>query len=326
MTTDASTPKVAEPAAADRVFATPHKQKLEALLVNGKLPAPDKEKVQDALTRYSAWVKGMNELKSAGDELLRELVRLLTVYKRSIEIDLIYDSKDNFLYRQKGQHKVDNSILEEFLPRLADVRLVPGLKHVKKLTIGPQNAFAAFKFVGNFHTSLSEGGLFVKGKDQDYALSKQVYLKASSDAEYTGDTTYETVINVAYLAAEVKTNLDSTMFNEGMETARALKQAVAGSRYLLLCEWLDMPPIDTATTDIDEAIILRTKAKRLSANFRERLGSVEGRAAARKEFIEHYDAHPFSVDSFKRIIHHMNLVFPEQLKLDEGTVLERGYF
>ena len=51
------------------------------------------------------------------------------------------------------------------------------------------------------------------------------------------------------------------MFNEAMETARALKQAVSGSRYLLICEWLDMQPIDTASTDIAEVIILRKSAR-----------------------------------------------------------------
>ena len=60
------------------------------------------------------------------------------------------------------------------------------------------------------------------------------------------------------------------MFNEGLETSRALKQAVASARYLLICEWLDMAPIDTKLTEIDEAIVLR-KAKRLGSGFRERL-------------------------------------------------------
>ena len=51
--------------------------------------------------------------------------------------------------------------------------------------------------------------------------------------------------------------------------SRALKQAVASARYLLICEWLGMKPIDTKLTLIDEAIILR--GKRLGSDFRDQL-------------------------------------------------------
>jgi hypothetical protein len=132
-------------------------------------------------------------------------------------------------------------------------------------------------------------------------------------------------MSVAYLAAECKTNLDKTMFNEGLETSRALRQAVASSRYLLICEWLDMPPIDTNLTEIDEAIVLR-KAKRLDSGFRERLDSASGRQAVRAEFVKHYDDHPLGLELFKRIVTHLNQVFPPSVDLDETTVLERGYF
>ncbi|MCL5745305.1 MAG: Bpu10I family restriction endonuclease [Acidobacteria bacterium] len=267
----------------------------------------------------------MDELDLEGPALLTRLVELVNDYKRYIEVDLIFDSSADFLYRQKGQHKVDNSVLEEFLPRLADTRLVPGLAHAQSCTVGPQSAFAAFTFSGTVHTLLRDGGIFIKVKDQDYALSKRVFLKASTKADFTGEDTISTELNVAYLAAECKTNLDKTMFNEGLETARALKQAVAGSRYLLLCEWLDMGPINTASTDIEEAIILR-KAKRLSSNFREGLATVAGRRAARQAFVDYYDSHPLRVECFNRILVHMGNVYPVQIQLDEQTVLDRGYF
>ncbi len=303
----------------------PHHSKLTALATNRKLPDVDKPKVQEALGRYAHWVKTMDELDLEGPALLQRLVELLNGYKRYIEVDLIYDSAADFLYRQKGQHKVDNSVLEEFLPRLADTRLVPGLIHAKSCTAGPQSAFAAFTFSGTVHTLLADGGIFIKVKDQDYALSKRVFLKASTNADFDETDTISTELNVAYLAAECKTNLDKTMFNEGLETARALKQAVAGSRYLLLCEWLDMGPINTASTDIEEAIILR-KAKRLGSNFREGLATVAGRKTAREAFAAHYDSHPFRVECFARILQHMSNVYPVQILLDEQTVLERGYF
>jgi hypothetical protein len=304
---------------------TPHYSKLVALAQNRKLPNVDKPRLAEAMERYHAWVKAMNELDAESDALLEALANLLNAYKRYIEIDLIFDSPADFLYRQKGQHKVDNSVLEEFLPRLADTRLVPGLTRLKSCSVGPQAAFAAFIFAGNVHSLLPDGGIFIKKKDQDYALSKKVYLKASTDPSFSGADTLHTVLNVAYLAAECKTNLDKTMFNEALETARSLKQAVAGSRYLLLCEWLDMEPIDTSSTDIEGVIILR-KAKRLSSNFRERLATVAGRTTARDAFVAYYDAHPIAVGSIKRLVTHIQDVYPDVIKLDEQKVLDRGYF
>jgi len=259
------------------------------------------------------------------DELLSDLVNLLNAYKRSIEVDLIFNSSADFLYRQKGQHKVDNSVLEEFLPRLADTRLVPGLALLDHCAVGPQAAFAAFVFAGSAHTALNDGGIFIKKKDQDYALSKKVYLKASSDPLFADADTLSTVLDVAYLAAECKTNLDKTMFNEAMETARALKQAVSGSRYLLICEWLDMQPIATASTDIAEVIILR-KSRRLGAQIRQKFSNAAGRMANSAAFTSFYEAHPLRVESFRRIVDHMQTVYPETVILDEATVLSKGYF
>lgn len=267
----------------------------------------------------------MDALTSSGDQLLAELIALLNTYKRSIEIDLIFDSAKDFLYRQKGQHKVDNSVLEEFLPRLADERLVPGLKQIEHCSVGPQAAFAAFVFAGSAHTPLNDGGIFIKRKDQDYALSKKVYLRASSDPQFSAADTLETAIDVAYLAAECKTNLDKTMFNEAMETARSLKQAVSGSRYLLICEWLDMQPISTASTDIEEVIILR-KSRRLGAQVRKNFSTTAGRQASRNEYLSYYDSHPLDAGSFQRIVEHMRIVYPETVVLDEQSVLTKGYF
>ncbi|MGA2035411.1 MAG: Bpu10I family restriction endonuclease [Thermoguttaceae bacterium] len=304
-------------------IARTHGRKIDKLLANRKLPTPDKERVHAAKVKYQTWVKAMDDLTLEGESLLAKLVDLLNEYKLFIEIDLIYDSPDDFLYRQSGQHKVGNSILEEFLPRLADTRLVPGLALLPSYIVGPQSAFAAFTVIGNVHTPL-EGSIFIKEKNQDYAISKRLYLKASTTPTFEQGTALDISMNVAYLAAECKTNLDKTMFNEGLETSRALKQAVASARYLLICEWLDMKPIDSKLTSIDEAIILRWR--RLPSDFREQLDSVVGRKNARAEFVKHLGDHPLKLEAFQRIVMHLNQVFPPSVELDETTVLERGYF
>lgn len=46
--------------------------------------------------------------------------------------------------------------------------------------------------------------------------------------------------HIAYVAAECKTNLDKTMFQEAAATALDVKSAVPGANYYLLCEWLDI--------------------------------------------------------------------------------------
>ncbi len=324
MSEAAPSPPTTTPAAPRPAISPVHGQKLSALAANRKLPSADVPRVQAARDKYAAWVAAMDGLTPDGDKLLEGLVTLLNDYKRAIEIDLIYDSPEDFLYRQSGQHKVGNSILEEFLPRLADARLVPGLGLLHDYRVGPQGAFAAFTIIGSAHCPL-DNSIFIRQKNQDYAISKQIYLKASTTPGFTEGTTFQTELTVAYLAAECKTNLDKTMFNEGLETSRALKQAVASARYLLICEWLDMAPIDTKLTEIDEAIVLR-KAKRLGSGFRERLDSASGRRAARADFLKYYDDHPLRLDLFKRIVMHLNQVFPPSTELDETTVLEQGYF
>src|SRR5947209_3547926 len=81
---------------------TPHQSKLIALSQNRKLPDVDKPRVEKALQRYAAWVQAMDRIEAHGNELLQELACLVNAYKRSVEVDLIYDSPADFLYRQKG--------------------------------------------------------------------------------------------------------------------------------------------------------------------------------------------------------------------------------
>ncbi len=102
--------------------STAHGDKLRALLNNSGLPAVDRPRVEAVVLKYKEWIKALDEVKGTADEIISSITALLNDYKRAIELDLIYDSEENFLYRQKGQIKLDNSVLEEFLPRLFDDR------------------------------------------------------------------------------------------------------------------------------------------------------------------------------------------------------------
>ena len=97
---------------------TPHLDKLKALLENRRLPAVDKPRVEAALQRYREWIADLEAVKGGQRGAVQQLVDATNRYKLSVELDLIFDSPGEFLYRQKGQLKLDNTILEEFLPQL----------------------------------------------------------------------------------------------------------------------------------------------------------------------------------------------------------------
>ena len=303
---------------------TAHMDKLTAALQNSKLPDQDKPKLEEAVARYKTWIAKLESLKGEPQDILKEMVTLTNEYKRFVEVDLIFDSKDDFLYRQKGQLKLDNSILEEFLPRLVDPRLVPGIANVENFTSGPQQCFAGM-YIGPIGLPLNEGGIFIKTKNQDFTVGRKLYFQVSTDSKFSSKKMLFSELNIAYFVAEIKTNLDKTMFQEAAATARELKTNVRESIYFVLCEWLDMSPIDTRMTDIDRVVLLR-KAKRLPSNVRSEFSTYEGRSRNRELFVTHIDRNPLNWESFNIIVNALVEAFPLDAKLSESDVLTRGHF
>ncbi len=299
-----------------------HGDKLASLLHNRSLPPRDRDRVEAAVARYNGWVAKLAAANVEGGPLLSQLVSLLNEYKIYIDLELIFDSEENFLYRQNGQLKLSNTILEEFLPYLFDSRLVPGLARIPDAICGSHSSYAGLTF-GSPFAQLSDGGVFVKKKDQDFAVSK-IHHVVITDRPDSGDI-YSAQFHVSHFATEIKTNLDKTMFQEASQTANELKAAVPGSVYVLLCEFLDMPPITSKLTSIDEVIVLR-KAKRQPSNVRADYGTAAGRRGARQRYANFLAAHPFHDDSFERLLHHLNACFPEGEDLSEAAILARGYF
>ena len=112
------------------------------------------------------------------------------------------------------------------------------------------------------------------------------------------------------------------MFQEASATALDLKETVPCSKYFLLCDWLDMTPISTSTTAIDEIIILR-KAKRISSSERQNFYVYEMRKRYFDSYKEFLESHPYQVSSFERFINHIKEII---IKNSETEILERGYF
>jgi Bpu10I restriction endonuclease len=164
-----------------RTYPTPHLDKLQATLLNDKLPPDDRPQVEKAIEHYEQWIANMEitmEADISAEERLKNMVHLLNEYRKRMDIDLIFDSHHDWLYRQKGQIKLDNSIIEEFLPRLINPSLIPEIAEMN-VAVGPVKAFAAMWFDSSLIQPKPAGGLSIRTKDQDFAISKPLYLQAS---------------------------------------------------------------------------------------------------------------------------------------------------
>jgi hypothetical protein len=303
-------------------FKTPHLEKLTATHENDKLPACDKPRIELAIQRYHEWINALDAVTGGTPgERLEKLVVLLNEYRLWVDVELIFDSEDNFLYRQKGQLKLDNSIIEEFLLRLIHPSILPEIAGFD-VAVGPAKCFSALYFESSLDVPQFGGGMTIRTKAQDFAISKKLYLKAAHEPDFKDAVTKDTVI--AYVVSECKTNLDKTMFQEACATAHDVKSAVSGARYYLLCEWLDMTPVSTAATDVDEVIILR-KAKRLGSNVRGNFGSVKGRRKYRSRYLKHLTDHPLRVEMFQRFLGHVRGLLQSEAPV-ESDVLGKGFF
>jgi hypothetical protein len=298
---------------------TTHGDKLKALLTNNKLPDSDKKRVQEAIEKYNIWRDSLLQLRGDCSIVVPKSVDLLNTYKNYIEINLIFESKEDFLYRQKGQLKLDNTVLEEFLPLLVNSIFKINMEE-KNIMLGPTSCISGIRFDSSLAIETIGGGIVLKQKDQDFAISRPLFLKSSHYDSFEKSIVRET--NIAYLACECKTNLDKTMFQEASATALDLKSTVPTAKYILLCEWLDMTPISSSTTAIDEIIILR-KAKRIGSGERQNYSSATERIAKLEGYKEFIHSHPFTSDTFMRLIEHISSLIND---IEENEILNRGYF
>lgn len=302
-----------------------HGEKLVAAKNSDKIPVGDIARLEEAIVVYDDWIHKLNSFEAENLLLLISgLVSFLNEYKFYIDINLIFDSPDDFLYRQKGQLKLDNTVIEEFLPIFVS-RCIEKQYGTSKIEIGSQTPVFSSAF---FNSSLSHpsigGGITIKTKDQDFSMSRKLYIRSSYSPDFADDKTVTLSTNIGYVLAELKTNLDKTMYQEASATAHDIKLAVTGAKYFLLCDYLDMKPINTATTDIDEILILR-KVKRINSNVRAKYSSFAGRQLTRDDFIEYLTLNPYSYEMLTRFIEHVFAQITDE-ELIEENVLLIGYF
>jgi len=298
---------------------TPHLDKLNALMKNRRLPVADRPGVQKALQRYHEWIKELEAVKGGQKVTVQKLVDATNRYKMFVELNLIFDSPGDFLYRQKGQLKLDNTILEEFLPQL----LFRGLNLTDgTFEFGPRKTFAGLSFGSSLANPGSGGRPILRTKDQDFVLGKRLYMMSSFDKDFQSAERVEA--HLGYVCAECKTNLDKTMFQEAVATSRDLKNAVPSSLYFLICEFLDMTPVSITPTQIDDVLIVR-KAKRMSSNVRQEYRSAKERRDNRDEYVSFLESAKYYPDVFQRMIDKVQrLVDDTNPAMD--AVLKKGHF
>jgi hypothetical protein len=301
-----------------------HVQKLDATIVNDKLPPSDKPRLEAAKERYQQWIRDLDSVTGASpQEIVQKRVALLSQYRNYLDLEVIFDSESDFLYLQKGQLKLDNSVIEEFLPHLMRPDVLPEIAEFG-VEIGPARTFSAMYFTSSLELIVVGGGMSIRPRDDDFAISRRLHLKASHHADYPDSDTLRIETNIAYVVSECKTNLDKTMFQGACATAHDVKSAVSGARFYLLAEWLDMTPVSTAPTDIDEVLLIR-KGKRTNSNIRKDFSTAKGRKRSRAAYLKFLNDHPFRSEVFERYVGHIRGILNSETPL-ESDVLSRGYF
>ena len=300
-------------------FTRPHYTKLTACLSNPRLPEADGERLEQAIKKYHQWIAALEKVEPGQANTVEKMVEATNQYKRFIELDLIFDSSENFLYRQKGQLKLDNTILEEFLPQLV-FRSLRGIDD--SLELGPRNTFSGLSFLSSIGKLGQGGEPNVKAKTQDFIIGKKLYLKSSFEPEFQDYKLIESYLG--YVCAECKTNLDKTMFQEAIATSRDLKMAVPSSLYFLICEFLDMTPVSIVSTQIDDVLILR-KTKRMSSKIRQEYRTPKARQLHRQEYVDFLDSSKYYPDVFQRMIDKIQALIDDTNPSIEN-VLNQGHF
>jgi len=167
-----------------------HGEKLYAAMNSAKLPATDKPRLKAALDKYDVWIEQVNDADAPTlEELIKIMVSLLQEYKYYIDVTLIFDSPNDFLYRQKGQTKIDNTVIEEFLPVFVRKCLIKQYGQCDLVIGTQQKVFSSAFFDSSLGSPQIGGGLVIKQKDQDFSMSRELFIRSSFDPSFSPNET-----------------------------------------------------------------------------------------------------------------------------------------
>lgn len=297
-----------------------HGKALYSALVNPKLPASDRDLLRNALKWYEGWLDKVKlytdqakQSELTTDNFIVVMVEAFNEYKLLLDMRVVYDSLHNFIYRNRGQLKIFSSLMEEFLTRLIPSTL-SGLDGFE---------FGSLRCVSSLELdALRQDPVSTFKKDQDFAISKRLYIDTSLSSNFEQKTRLEVLVPV--VAVECKTYVDKTMFQESVATANRMKALCPGSKYFVFAEWLAMAPVDTSNVGIDRIFIAR-KAKRFRPRFEPYLGTYTLRMKKRDEYEALLRQHPMDHKVLVSLIKEIKPALTNYME-DEKDVLERGWF
>jgi len=238
-----------------------HKQKIISAMSNPKFIL-DYDIFQEALDSYEFFINQITNLKSKGNNKVMDMVNYLNEYKDYLELELMAKRGTPLLNRQKGQLKLDNSVIEEFLNYLLDPEIISNIP--KDLYVGNKEAISQIYLNAN---NVSKPQLLMDKKNYDFVVGKELHMKLSFDNEYQKTNTMETKFILPIISGECKTNFDKVMYMECSGIARSLKAGCPLSKYFIFVEFLDMAAKDLKLKEIDNIFLLR-HAKRLTSKHR----------------------------------------------------------
>ena len=181
-----------------------HGEKIVAAINGEKTPECDKDRLRSALVKYDEWVTSLNHYQAETlSDFVVGMVSLLNEYKLYIDVDLIFDSHEDFLYRQKGQLKLDNTVIEEFMPILVR-RCIEKKFGSCKLDVGSQvSTYSSVYFASSLSSPGIGGEINIKTKDQDFSMSRTLYLKSSYSEDFEPDKTAMLTTLIVCVMAEL---------------------------------------------------------------------------------------------------------------------------
>jgi hypothetical protein len=93
-------------------YPTPHLEKLSAALVNEKLPARDKPRIEAAIERYHQWINDQNSISGTPDRMVEQMIALLNAYKLYVDLELILRFINHVRQLLVNEAPVEKNVLE----------------------------------------------------------------------------------------------------------------------------------------------------------------------------------------------------------------------
>lgn len=197
------------------------------------------------LAAYETWRTASLAVPCRSSDEVRELVRLLNVYKDAAEP--VFDARAN-----SAQEVLQPSILEEFFEYLF-CKLDDSLD--KTLLRRPASGFIDLAFnPRSLNELVTKPDYTVRRKDHDFVIGSMVEMELRVPGQL--QTQVDRLV-VPAVAIECKRYLERNMLDECSGTAEKIKKATPYCLYFVVAEFLKMDDAAPELSRIDEIYVLR---------------------------------------------------------------------